>query len=488
MEPVYSALSHYFNDFSSIDLDPTIQNLIKVKTLSSTFLPKDLLEPLLSTCLADEIWHKLPQNGVLCPLFDQLKTPSRSLAELQRKVFQLLLLDLLLRTGIREKNIHESYVIACQHRDKEIALYLAIVLLTHGKDPLYQKTYEELAKVPHLKLPMIYLSLWMKELPYPFEFKKKTSVPNTLYLKTLQALEEAPLLTPCEKLSLIHPLYTCAKQLNFLYILLKTGFFSMGWPSSFQLTQLKEAVTVQVLEKLLDFTPAHLEDAYWSLSEKERYPGSLALLFANIRSVDNPLLNQAIREFFLSLVERTFLQKRYNIEGHPHLEFLSKHYPLIWNRWVNFKGKLMTDEWQDLLLSGTEVEGSCQKLEGLPQVNQCLMNTLLDGKIKLIALKNSKGNLVARALIKLLLTEEKTPALFLEKEYPPFAPLSAKKAIREEAISLSLDLEIPLYTLDDTPPLSSISSRGPEYEDGLAAQGEGVTSGIYTIGIGNRNY
>jgi len=65
-----------------------------------------------------------------------------------------------------------------------------------------------------------------------------------------------------------------------------------------------------------------------------------------------------------------------------------------------------TDHWEDLLLSGTEVLGSCQRIDGLPNTNKCLLAYVMDGKNRMIALREKKsGQVVARSLFRLLLTE-----------------------------------------------------------------------------------
>ena len=50
-----------------------------------------------------------------------------------------------------------------------------------------------------------------------------------------------------------------------------------------------------------------------------------------------------------------------------------------------------TDQWEDLLLIGTEVSGSCQRISGDASVNKCLVGYLADGKNRAIVAKDKNG-------------------------------------------------------------------------------------------------
>ncbi len=77
-----------------------------------------------------------------------------------------------------------------------------------------------------------------------------------------------------------------------------------------------------------------------------------------------------------------------------------------------------TDDPCDLLLCGTEVYGSCQRVDAEAKYNICLLAYLLDGKNRLIAVKNKEGEIIARCILRLLLTKEtKQPVLFQERLY-----------------------------------------------------------------------
>jgi hypothetical protein len=137
-----------------------------------------------------------------------------------------------------------------------------------------------------------------------------------------------------------------------------------------------------------------------------------------------------------------------------------------------------SDDWEDLFLCGTEVLGSCQRIDGDPEFNSCLMGYVLDGKIRILGIKNKEGRILARSIFKLLLDKENRPVLFLEPTYPN--PVGSEaKLIREFAQDRALKLGLPIYEHDNEgEPLHSEGNPAPfEYEDG----GIGVTNGSYTI-------
>ena len=61
-----------------------------------------------------------------------------------------------------------------------------------------------------------------------------------------------------------------------------------------------------------------------------------------------------------------------------------------------------TDNAEEILLSGSEVGGSCQILDGNPYYNKGLLGYLRHGQVRLIAVKRGDGSITARALIRLL--------------------------------------------------------------------------------------
>ncbi len=139
-----------------------------------------------------------------------------------------------------------------------------------------------------------------------------------------------------------------------------------------------------------------------------------------------------------------------------------------------------SDNWEDLFLCGTDVLGSCQRVDGDPGLNCCLLGYVLDGKIRIFAIKNASGTIIARAIVKLLVTTRGEPVLFIERCYPDQMYAKEIKSLVKQKANL---MGIPLYEhgpFQKRLCLKSESCVAPyEYED--AAAHVGVTNGRYLL-------
>ena len=141
-----------------------------------------------------------------------------------------------------------------------------------------------------------------------------------------------------------------------------------------------------------------------------------------------------------------------------------------------------TDDFEDLFLSGTEVPGSCQRIDAAVVNNKCLMAIVLDGKNRLLEIKNKERKIVARNIIRIM-PDGTTSVLFLERNYPFLVPkfsnaLEAFAKVRAEKLGLTLlSKEVgkgPAFPRQ----VQSLGSLAPfEYTDA----GGGVTDGIFPI-------
>lgn len=147
-----------------------------------------------------------------------------------------------------------------------------------------------------------------------------------------------------------------------------------------------------------------------------------------------------------------------------------------------------TDDPIDLLLSGTDISGSCQRIDGESIRNKGLLGYLMDGKNRMIAIKASKGQagkIQARCLIRLLLDGEK-PVLFMERIYCDVQDSKYPEALLTIAKRKAAELGIPLVSLegqgvDFGNPLKSLGGPSPwEYSDGTRT-GFPHANGIFTI-------
>ncbi|NDD59627.1 MAG: hypothetical protein EBZ47_10405, partial [Chlamydiae bacterium] len=197
----------------------------------------------------------------------------------------------------------------------------------------------------------------------------------------------------------------------------------------------------------------------------------------------NTEMTKAIQTMIDWIAKGQFKSSRH--ENNPHNGSLTAHEKHKWEEGISeeitLKGKkyqvVDTEEAEDLLLCGTEVDGSCQRVDADANYNRCLMGYVLDGKIRLIAVKDDKGKIISRAIIKLLLTEDNKPALFFEEIYGGNA---YEKDLKSLAKAKAKSMGVPIF---ESQPvgiiLHSEGSPAPfEYEDGNS----GVTiGGIYRV-------
>lgn len=146
-----------------------------------------------------------------------------------------------------------------------------------------------------------------------------------------------------------------------------------------------------------------------------------------------------------------------------------------------------TDHWEDLLLCGTEVMGSCQSIDSDPKTNVCLLNYILDGKNRLVVIKDSKGRIFARVILRLLWNEVmKKPVLFKERLYKSAGVSDAMVGELDKMCKLkaeAMGLDLVRSKNDENEPsyyqLISHNGRAPyEYVD---AGRLGITNCSYTI-------
>jgi hypothetical protein len=157
---------------------------------------------------------------------------------------------------------------------------------------------------------------------------------------------------------------------------------------------------------------------------------------------------------FLELTDRMVMstnKARYNTI--PFQEKWNETNSHVWEKWKENRGFALldtgariefTDDPVDLFLSGDEVQGSCMHTS---KKNPHLLHYTNEGANKLIAVKNSKEKIEARALLRLVWNQSKQkPAFFLE---PPYGDSFYHGKIRESAEKLAEDFEVELFSQDE---------------------------------------
>ncbi len=122
-----------------------------------------------------------------------------------------------------------------------------------------------------------------------------------------------------------------------------------------------------------------------------------------------------------------------------------------------------TDHWEDFLLIPTDSKDRLRGTRGDPDLSIEILDHALDGKNRVLTLKNSKGSIVAYSFIYLLWNlSTQTPALFQDTLQ---GPSIFHAALRSYAKRKAQELGTPLYILDHArktlPDTTLISFSGP---------------------------
>lgn len=165
-----------------------------------------------------------------------------------------------------------------------------------------------------------------------------------------------------------------------------------------------------------------------------------------------------------------FSKWRLDSSNNPHLHAifqvrpdLRRSWPLLIDRpLVASAGYrlLITDNYYDLLLSGTEV-GSCQKVDNS---DPGLLGYLIHGQNRLLIIKNAVGKICARSILRLAWdATAQQPLLFLAKLYPQDIPENHREAMLALARAQAMRLKLSL--------LSSAVGEGDPYPHAICGLG-----------------
>jgi hypothetical protein len=185
--------------------------------------------------------------------------------------------------------------------------------------------------------------------------------------------------------------------------------------------------------------------------DNKQFPRLCAFLQNNEREVETP---QTPEEHFEKLAIRlckgdismeAFLKEKANLnlslgEFENDLQAILKQ--------ESISGKYLiseSDEACDLIEIGTEIQGSCQRVNGDPKLNKCLVSYLMNGEGKPIVVKKD-GCLVARSWLRLMWDDKKQiPVLLQERIYSNVRD-SADKAINQWAVDKAKEMGVFLVS------------------------------------------
>lgn len=266
-----------------------------------------------------------------------------------------------------------------------------------------------------------------------------------------------------------------------------------------------ETLKNQLITKFIDegLLTEELRETFLTKFMTSRMPAAI-FTYSNNLTYDESLI-PALKKFISDVCRDVFIEERHKNNSYKDIlvSTLDNDRRALWEAGTS-KGitintplptnYLMSDseDWQDLFLCGTEVQGSCQNVNGSPYNNKGLLGYLMDGKIRILTLKESiAGPIKARCLIKLIKKPDGKVAMLVEQGYPSDTSIQAntlKRFAKERADALGLDLyevdhsATPQVFLESDVP----NAAGVEYEDAMYKEDPSdtykVCDGIYKVG------
>lgn len=255
------------------------------------------------------------------------------------------------------------------------------------------------------------------------------------------------------------------KKMTTITLLLKANFDLESYPINkldTALVQLSKSVS-----KGIDLTKTTLH-----LPHVLAYYNALNELPFNKRQI----CLEAFHVFLQEVVNGTFITNRYNEEKNIHLSTIFLNHPKLKEKWMEgSKVKANdfiiedSDDPSDLLASGL-VENSCLNIYKSASKNRGLLGYILDGKYRMVAVKDSNGIILGRRIIKLLWDSKNKKAVLYFSHY--YGKASFKEIITKACFAKAKNVDLD-FAYSDSPypePLYSLDSRAPyEYVDELVS-------------------
>ena len=193
-----------------------------------------------------------------------------------------------------------------------------------------------------------------------------------------------------------------------------------------------------------------------------------------------PQLMELMRSFLSTMYDiNRFRELRYNLNSSKHLRCINKMNAKVYEKWVKvcdeYKEDMarITDDPVDLFLIGTEIDNSCQRIDGSIAYNKCLLGYVMDGKNKAVVV-SCNNRIVARSIIRLLIDEyDDEIVMFMERPYKVNGILKKELIkLKKRCIEYAKEIGISLLCEDEdanekcTKELISKSGMAPyEYFD-----------------------
>lgn len=213
-----------------------------------------------------------------------------------------------------------------------------------------------------------------------------------------------------------------------------------------------------------------------------------------------------IRDLYVDILNGKEKEERYKTNSGDHLSTIfswKEGFKDVWEKGIKRNRNKASDEfieetdsWEDLLLCGTEVDSSCLNINGSPIHTRDLLNYMIDGKYRIVLLRDSERKIRARVLIRILWDRDlQQPVLFREEVYKTLGVTQDEiKELYEMCLEKAESLGIPICAKKDNAVsgsiypnnLVSLNSRAPyEYIDILKQESIGGTYEILKEDIVN---
>ncbi|MBM3207421.1 MAG: hypothetical protein FJZ57_02290 [Chlamydiae bacterium] len=436
------------------------------------------------------------------------------------------------------------------YRGESISLVLLQKLCRSLEQPSFFTVYKQMAcskgkYIIHKILPSIIPSMWMAKAHYDplysstydpirlfitrkrVEFRDVNNPLMSNFLIACQAIDETWGFTPQDKLILLakicsvdledQPIQKIINLLNKVMFICKMGEGKTlrNLPGDFheEVSKIHNKLFSDVVlggDRTVEDSLARYQSTFLS----SRYPLCLEVFLSVIRNLQDIELNRVVSTFVFSVLQNTLQEERFNTENNIHLAFIQNKSPQVFEKWKMLPseksfffsgndnpGKIgLYSDWEDLFLCGTEVEGSCLRIDGSPEYNKALIAYCIDGKNALIAIKDPEGRLLCRAIFKILWDKENNiPVVFMETVYPMKISKQLKESLikyaHEKAIECGCDLLVYLSVKEelkenirfDLYKGKVVSFKGPcpyEYSDstgGIASYGKFELDEVYKV-------
>lgn len=224
----------------------------------------------------------------------------------------------------------------------------------------------------------------------------------------------------------------------------------------------------------IELTPS-LKEGYEKKFASSHYPDFLPAYIADLSLLppsEKKLVFPVLGEFITSVIDDSFLEKRYQIERSKHLKAIHEIDETVLSIW---KENIIVEIDEDTLLEETDAplelasaannvpEGNCQRVPGEFTKNRALLGDILHGHMKLVSLKHNDTVVANTYMILLIDKEKKSLTLMLDLLYPARITDQEKAYFIDFAKAKAKKIGLPLVSVKD--------GNGDYYEGELTCLG-----------------